>query len=68
MKNEFTSLMIKKELKEMMDKKIKEIGIEMSYSALIKYLIKNNNVNLQPLCSYTNRYIKKNNINYENKT
>ena len=37
--------MIKKDLKEMMDKKIKEIGVEMSYSALIKYLIKNSNMN-----------------------
>jgi len=36
----YTSLMIKKDLKIMMDDKIKELGIEMSYSALIKYLIK----------------------------
>lgn len=41
----FTSLMIKKDLKEMMDRKIKEIGIEMSYSSLIKYLIKNSDNN-----------------------
>ena len=33
--------MIKKDLKEIMDRKIKEIGVEMSYSALIRYLIKN---------------------------
>jgi len=39
----YVSLMIKKDLKEMMDDKIKEIGIDMSYSALIKYLIKNVN-------------------------
>jgi hypothetical protein len=39
----YTSLMIKKNLKEIMDNKIKELGIEMSYSALIKYLIKNSN-------------------------
>lgn len=39
----YTSLMIKKDLKEMMDNKIKELGIEMSYSALIKFLIKNSN-------------------------
>ena len=38
--NRYTSLMIKKDLKMMMDDKIKELGIEMSYSALIKYLIK----------------------------
>jgi hypothetical protein len=39
----YTSLMIKKDLKEMMDNKIKELGIEMSYSALIKFLIKSSN-------------------------
>ena len=37
--NRFSTIMIKKELKELMDSRIKEIGIEMSYSALIKYLL-----------------------------
>lgn len=41
----YVSIMIKKDLKDFMDLKIKEIGIDMSYSALIKYLMKNVNVN-----------------------
>lgn len=41
----YVSIMIKKDLKDFMDLKIKEIGIDMSYSALIKYLMKSVNVN-----------------------
>ncbi len=43
MDKKYTTLMIKKELKDLMDQEIKKTGIEMSYSALIKYLINKNN-------------------------
>jgi hypothetical protein len=43
MNKNFTTLMIKKDLKNLMDQEIKKIGIDMSYSALIKYLITKNN-------------------------
>jgi hypothetical protein len=42
MEKKFTTLMIKKELKDLMDQEIKKIGIDMTYSALIKYLINKN--------------------------
>ena len=38
--NETRTIRVSKELKKEMDKRIKEIGIDMSYSALIKYLLK----------------------------
>ena len=43
MDKKYTTLMIKKDLKDLMDLEIKKTGIEMSYSALIKYLINKNN-------------------------
>lgn len=43
MEKKFTTLMIKKELKDLMDQEIKKTGIDMTYSALIKYLINKNN-------------------------
>jgi len=43
MNKNYTTLMIKKELKDLMDQEIKKTGIDMSYSALIKYLISKNN-------------------------
>ena len=43
MDKKYTTLMIKKDLKDLMDQEIKKTGIEMSYSALIKYLISKNN-------------------------
>lgn len=43
MNKKYTTLMIKKDLKDLMDQEIKKTGIDMSYSALIKYLISKNN-------------------------
>jgi hypothetical protein len=42
----YTSITIKKELKGLMDLKIKDLGIDMTYSAYIKYLISKNEENL----------------------
>lgn len=39
MEKKFVQIMIKKELKDKMDELIKEIGFELSYSALITHLI-----------------------------
>jgi hypothetical protein len=42
-KKEYKTLMINKDLKDLIDSEIKKIGIDMSYSAYIKYLINKNN-------------------------
>ena len=41
MEKKYKLIMIKSELKELMDKKIIEIGKKLSYSQLIKYLLEN---------------------------
>jgi len=39
MKKKYTSLMIKQELKEVMNEKIASLGLKLSYSGLINYLL-----------------------------